>query len=265
MLHALYERRIAPDFIVAASAGALNGAFIAGRPQTVTTADDLAEIWITLRRGKVFPLNPLTGLLGFAGRRSHMVPDSGLRALIEQHLTSERLEHLPIPLHVIATDVRTGSEVRLSKGPLIEAILASAAIPGVLPSVDWHGRELTDGGVANNTPISHALDLGAERVFVLPTGQACELEAAPHSALGMIVHATTLLVHRRLADDIARYRDAAELIVLPPPCPVRVQPMDFGQAERLIAESLAESRAFLDTIDLKSDPALNSAPALKAA
>jgi NTE family protein len=246
MLHALYERRIAPDFIVAASAGALNGAFAAGRPQTVTTADDLAEIWIALRRGTVFPLNPLTGLLGFAGRRSHMVPDSGLRALIEQHLTSERLEDLPIPLHIIATDVLTGSEVRLSEGPLIDAILASAAIPGVLPSVDWRGRELIDGGVANNTPISHAIDLGAERIFVLPTGHACELEDAPRSALGMIVHATTLLVHRRLADDIVRYRDAAELIVLPPPCPVRVQPMDFGQADDLIATALAESRAFLD-------------------
>jgi NTE family protein len=249
MLHALYERRIAPDFIVAASAGALNGAFAAGRPQTVTTADDLAEIWIALRRGTVFRLNPLTGLLGFAGRRSHMVPDSGLRALIEQHLTSERLEDLPIPLHIIATDVLTGSEVRLSEGPLIDAILASAAIPGVLPSVDWRGRELIDGGVANNTPISHAIDLGAERIFVLPTGHACELEAAPRSALGMIVHATTLLVHRRLADDIVRYREAAELIILPPPCPVRVQPMDFGQADDLIATALDESRAFLDAID----------------
>lgn len=249
MLHALYERRIAPDFIVAASAGALNGAFAAGRPQTVTTADDLAEIWIALRRGTVFPLNPLTGLLGFAGRRSHMVPDSGLRALIEQHLTSERLEDLPIPLHIIATDVLTGSEVRLSEGPLIDAILASAAIPGVLPSVDWRGRELIDGGVANNTPISHAIDLGAERIFVLPTGHACELEEAPRSALGMIVHATTLLVHRRLADDIVRYRDAAELIVLRPPCPVRVQPMDFGQADDLIATALAESRAFLDDVE----------------
>src|SRR5919108_429382 len=246
MLHALYERQIRPDFIVAASAGALNGAFIAARPQTVSTADDLAEIWIALRRGTVFPLNPLTGLLGFAGRRAYMVPNSGLRALIEQHLTVERLEDLPIPLHVIATDVLTGSEVRLSEGPLIEAVLASAAIPGVLPTVDWHCRELIDGGVANNTPISHAIELGAKRIFVLPTVQTCVLEAAPSSALGMIIHATNLLVHRRLADDIVRFRDAAELIVLPPPCPVRVQPMDFGQAESLIAAALAETRPFLD-------------------
>lgn len=246
MLRALYERQVKPDFIVGASAGALNGAFIAARPQTVVTAAELADIWIGLRRGQVFPLNPLTGLLGFTGLRRHMVPDSGLRGLIEQRLTADRLEALPIPLHVVATDVLTGSEVRLSEGPLPDAILASTAIPGVLPSVDWQGRELIDGGVANNTPISHAVELGARRIYVLSTGQACELETAPHGALGMILHATSLLVQRRLVDDIVRYHDAAELIVLPPPCPVRVQPMDFGQAKSLIGKALDESRRFLD-------------------
>ena len=65
----------------------------------------------------------------------------------------------------------------------------------------------------------------------------------------MIVHATNLLVHRRLVEDVARYRDAAELIVLSPPCPVRVQPMDFSQAESLIERALAESRRLLNGYD----------------
>jgi NTE family protein len=246
MLHALYERRIKPDLVVGASAGALNGAFIAARPKSVATAAELADTWIELRRGKVFPLNPLSGLFGFAGLRRHMVPDSGLRALIEEHLSVDRLEELPTPLHVIATDVLTGSELRLSEGPLLEAVLASAAIPGVLPSIEWQGRELMDGGVANNTPISHAIELGARQIYVLSTGHACELETAPRGALGMVLHATSLLVHRRLVEDIVRYRDAAELIVLPPPCPLDVQPMDFGRAESLIERALAESRRFLD-------------------
>jgi NTE family protein len=250
MLQALYEREIRPDLIVAASAGALNGAFVAARPQSVATAAELADVWIGLRRGTVFPLSPLTGLFGFAGVRRHMVPDSGLRAMIAQHLTTERLEELPIQLHVVATDVLTGSEVRLSDGSLPEAILASAAIPGVLPSVDWQGRKLMDGGVANNTPISHAIELGARRIYVLSTGQSCELETAPRGALGMVLHAMNLLVHRRLLDDIARYRNAAELIVLPPPCPVHVQPMDFSQAEALIRGALDESRRFLDVVTL---------------
>jgi NTE family protein len=175
-----------------------------------------------------------------------MVPNSGLRRLIEHHLTTARLECLPIPLHVVATDVLTGSEVRLSEGPLPDAILASTAIPGVLPSVEWEGRELMDGGVANNTPISHAVELGAKRIFVLSTGRTCELEAAPQGALGMFLHATNLLIHHRLLDDIERYRDVAELIVLPAPCPVHVQPMDFSQAEALIDGSLDESRRFLE-------------------
>jgi NTE family protein len=212
----------------------------------VKTTAELAEVWIGLRRGKVFPLNPLTGMFGFAGVRRHLVPASGLRSLIEEHLSVARLEDLPVPLHVIATDVLTGSELRLSRGPLPEAVLASAAIPGVLPSVVWEGRELMDGGVANNTPISHAVELGARRIYVLPTGQSCELDKPPRGALGMVLHATNLLIHRRLVDDVMRYRDAAELIVLQPPCPVRVQPMDFSQAKSLIEQALAQSRRFLD-------------------
>ena len=137
MLQALYERRLKPDLIVATSAGALNGAFIAARPQTLSTAVELAEIWIELRRGQVFPLNPLTGLLGFAGAREHLVPDSGLRHLIERHLTAARIEELAIPLHLVATDVRKGEEVRLSHGPLVDSILASAAIPGHRHGPSW--------------------------------------------------------------------------------------------------------------------------------
>jgi len=73
MLRALYERGIAPDMIVGTSAGALNGAFIASRSQTAATADALGGIWRDLRRGQAFPLNPLTGLLGFLGARDHLV------------------------------------------------------------------------------------------------------------------------------------------------------------------------------------------------
>jgi NTE family protein len=252
MLQALYERDVEPDLIVGASSGALNGAFIAARPQTVATAAELADIWIGLRRGRVFPLNPLTGLFGFAGLRENLVPASGLRRLIARHLTTERLEQLAIPFHAIATDVRTGTEVRLSKGPLVDAILASAAIPGLLPSVKWDGRELIDGGVANNTPISHAAELGAQRIYVLSTGHTCELDASPHGALPMFLHAINLLVHRRLTRDIARYGREVELVVVPPPFPVEVQPMDFGQAKSLIDGALSASRKFLEELDTSS-------------
>ena len=147
MLRALYERDITPDLIVGTSAGAFNGAYIASRPQTTPTAESLARIWRGLRRGQVFPVNPVTGLLGFLGARDHLVPESGLRRLISRYVECEELEEMRVPLHVIAVDVVTGQERRLSRGRVLDAILASAAVPGVLEPVAWEGRALIDGGV----------------------------------------------------------------------------------------------------------------------
>jgi NTE family protein len=103
-----------------------------------------------------------------------------------------------------------------------------------------------DGGVANNTPISHAVELGAERIYVLPTGHACSLDEPPRGALAMALHAISLLTHRRLIDDIERHRADAQLIVMPPPCPLNIQPIDFAHADELIDVALLDARDFLD-------------------
>jgi NTE family protein len=254
MLRALYERGISPDLVVGTSAGALNGAFIASRPQSVATADALGAIWRDLRRGQVFPVNPITGVLGFVGARDHLVPGSGLRRLISEHVEADRLDDLRIPLHVVAVDVISGEEVLLSHGPLPDAVLASCAIPGVLEPVSWGERTLMDGGVANNTPISHAVALGARRIYVLPTGYACALEEPPRGALGMALHAISLLTHRRLVDDIERHRADAELIVLPPPCPLGIPPIEFDHAEELIGRALSDARQLLAGRGASDDP-----------
>ena len=84
MLRALYEHAIAPDVIVGTSAGAINGAFIVSRPQTVATADALAAIWSGVRRARTFPLNPVTGMFGLLGMREHLIGDGGARAFLER-------------------------------------------------------------------------------------------------------------------------------------------------------------------------------------
>ena len=247
MLRALYERGTTPDLLVGTSAGALNAAFIASRPQTVETADALAVVWSRLKRGQVFPVNPLTGLLGFLGSRDHLVPDSGIRRLIERHVEVPNLEQMHVPLHVVAVDVISGEELRLSAGPAVDAVLASAAIPGVLAPVRWGDHDLMDGGVANNTPISHAVELGATEIYVLPTGHACALDESPSSALGMALHAVSLLTQRRLIDDIERHRHDVKLVVLPPPCPLAITPIDFAHASLLIDRAYRDACEFLDS------------------
>ena len=249
MLQALFERGIAPDLIVGTSAGAINGAYIATREPTVETAVALGDVWRGLRRGAVFPTNPLTGFVGFIGRSDHLVPEGNLRRLIARHVEVDCLEQMRVPLHVVVTDVLTGQELGLSHGPAVDAVLASAAIPGVFAPVEVDGRRLMDGGVSDNTPISHAMELGADEIYILPTGYACALHHAPRGALAMLLHAMSLLIQQRLRLEIELYRDQAKLVVLPPPCPQEVQPIDFSRADQLIARALGDSRAFLDWLD----------------
>lgn len=98
------------------------------------------------------------------GSRDDLVPDSGLRRLIGAHVEREFLEEMQLPLHVVAVDLVTGEELRPSSGPIVDAVMASASIPAVLPPVSWEDRGLMDGGVANNTPISHAVELGPQQI-----------------------------------------------------------------------------------------------------
>jgi NTE family protein len=247
MLYALYERGIVPDLLVGTSAGALNAAFAACRPQTPATARELAYVWHGLRRKDIFPLRPPMLLSGLAGRRDHLVSAHGLRRLAARHLRITRLEQASVPLHLIAYDLLSAQEVRLSRGRAIDAVLAAAAIPGVLPPVRSGRRLLADGGMANNTPVSHAIQLGAERIYVLPAGNpgAPARSRPPRSALDAAVHALTLLIGARLQADLARYATAAELIVLPAVNPQRIPPTSFTHAGELIAQALAGARTAL--------------------
>ncbi len=254
MIRALYERRVAPELILGASVGAVNGAFIASRPATIETAERLAAVWRDIGRWQIFPLNPLTGFFGFFGARDHLISPLGLRDLLEEHLEFTALEDAPIPLHVIATDLLSGTEVRLTQGNALEAVLASAAIPGVFPAVEWDGRKLIDGGVSNNTPIVDAIELGAERIYVLPTGNACDLPQAPRGAVAMLLHAMSLLVMRRLLVEVELLRDRAELIVLPPPCPLTVAPIDFSRADELIRRGYEDGRDYLEAVRGRRSP-----------
>ena len=250
MLKALYERGVVPDVIVGTSVGAINGAYIASRPQIPDTALGLAEIWRHVHRQEIFPFNPATALVGFAGRRNYAVPSGSLRRLIQSQLEFDRVEEAPIPLHVVAVDLFTGRERLLSEGPALDAIMASAAIPGVFAPVEWEDTELIDGGVANNTPISYALELDCDWIYVLPTRTACALDVAPHGTLGMALQAMSLLLQQRLAADIEALRGDSRLIVLPPACPVALQPTDFSHADELIERAYLEAA---NTLDARGD------------
>ena len=173
MLQTLVEEGVSADLVVGASVGAINGAYFAGRPDAEGVRS-LAEIWRGIKRSDVLPFSPWGSLLSLFSFRNYLINPSSLRRLLQRHLPYRDLAQASIPVHLVATDILTGAEVVLSVGPAIEAVLASAAIPAVFPPVKLEGRYLSDGGIANNTPISVAVAFGADRIIVLPTGFPCD-------------------------------------------------------------------------------------------
>lgn len=251
MLKALAERRIRPDMLFGTSVGAINAAFLAGRPRDI---EEMGAIWRSVRRSQVFPTHAF-GVLAAMGRRSHLCSAGGLRRLIRSSISYTRLEDATVPVSVVATSVVDGEEVVLSHGDAVEAVAASAAIPGVFPPVEVEGRALMDGGVANNTPISCAVRAGASPIYVLPTGFACALPAPPRSALGMALHSLTLLIQQRLMVDVQRYQDEVDLRVVPPLCPIDLSPLEFGRARELMDRSYEAASGWLGKRKKRSDQA----------
>ena len=244
MLEALVADGVRPDVVVGTSVGALNAAWIASHPWP-QAVEGLDRLWRTLRRDDVFPTRTVAGVLGLLGRRNFLVPPEHLERLLRQNLPVMRFEDLAITLHVVATEVLTGLEVMLSNGSVVTALMASSALPGVFPPVHIDGRDLIDGGVTDNTPISHAVSLGADIVYVLATGYACALPAPPRNPLGMLLHTLTLLVEQRLIVDVARYEHEVDLRLLPPLCPLAISPTDFGHTAELIERARGTTTAWL--------------------
>ncbi len=169
----------------------------------------------------------------------------GLRRLIETNLAYPRLEDAALPVHIVATGTE-GMAVVLSKGPAIDAILASTAIPGVFPPVRIDGQTLIDGAIARDTPIRVAADLGASRIVVLPTGYACALDEPPKGAMTWALHAITLLIAWRLIHDLERLADEIDICVVPALCPLEVLPYDFSASRRLMRRAEESTQKWLD-------------------
>ncbi|MGH2397583.1 MAG: patatin-like phospholipase family protein, partial [bacterium] len=138
-----------------------------------------------------------------------------------------------------------------STGPVIQAVVASAAIPTVYPPVRIGELHLVDGSIANNAPISTAVALGATRTIVLPTGFACAMEHVPTSTIGMALQTIVLYSVRQLVRDIERFTNVVNLAVVPPLCPLTIAPHDFSRAGALIDRAQEATTHWLDNDGLE--------------
>jgi NTE family protein len=254
MLKALIENGCEPGLLIGASVGAINAAWMAGRPSHDGVLE-LEEIWLRLRRQDVFPISPWSSARGLIGRSNHVISSANLRTLLEQHIPYRRLEEAAMPVHIITTELRTGRAFDISSGPAVPALLASTAIPGVFPPVMIGPRTLVDGGIASHTPIAAAIELGAKRIYVLPVSYTW-LNQEPTNALGMALHALARFVEQKVEMEVAAHKDLAEIHVLGAADLPAVSPADFTRTKDLIERGYKSTLRYLD-----ASPAPVRAPA----
>ena len=252
MLRALTAAGVAADLVVGASAGAINAVGYAAGPDRTAAVTALEQLWEGVRRKDLARWRP--GLLFrlVSTRRNHLFSLDRVERRLRGIAPVENLEDCAIPCGVVATDVAYGVEVVLREGAALEAVLAASAVPGIWRPRRVGGRLLMDGGVGSHAPVSEAVRMGATRVVLLPVGYSCKLGTEPESPLEMMIQGLLISQVRQLTAELDAYGTRIPIRVVPPPCPIDVSPVDFGQSGRLITEAYEAARAWLEADGLES-------------
>jgi NTE family protein len=156
VLHELAAHGIRPDVIAGTSMGAVvGGCAAAGR------LDQIERFARSLTKRRVFTLMDLS----FSGMS--LITGERLKAALEAELDDFQIEDLPIRFAAVATEVGSGHEVWLQRGPLALAIRASYALPGIFEPIRIGDRWLFDGALVNPIPVTVCRALGAEFVIAV--------------------------------------------------------------------------------------------------
>jgi NTE family protein len=247
-VQALLDHGVNADMLVGTSAGAMNAAYLAGDPGP-EGARRLGEIWSSVRTRDVFrstlrPWQLLSRLRGEA-----LYDNDWLRRLLEGALPYTRIEDAALRLRIVAADFETGSEVAFHSGPVVDAVLASSALPGLFPPVRIEDRFYVDGGIADNIPISPAVGAGAKEIYVIHVGWGCPADGKRLRALDVLWRSVGMLLNRALAEDVRRFEAKARIVVLPALCAPPMPIWNLSHSRELIAEAYRTVAAFLDGED----------------
>ena len=213
MLAALADAGIRPDLVLGTSIGAINGVFVAADPEQA--AARLESVWRSDVVRGVFR-SSIIGRIGTLARSgTHLHQNLPLRRLLEAHLPVRRFDDLPVPFQCVAASVERAGAVWFQDGPLIPAVLASAAVPGLLPPVRVNGEHFFDGGLVHSIPVGRAVQLGASRVFVLHVGRIEQPLTAPRRPWEVGLVAFEIARRHRFVEEMASLPDDVTVHVLP--------------------------------------------------
>jgi NTE family protein len=215
MLRALLESGIRPDVVVGTSIGAINGALVASDP-TPAVIERLLGAWTSPEANAVYGDSLFAQFTRLVKTKTHLNSPAPLQHLLERALGADTtFEDLAVRLRVVAASIERAAEHVFESGPLIEAILASASVPGLLPPTRIGDEHFIDGGIVNSIPIEQAVEVGATTVYVLQVGRIETPLVAPKSAVDTARVAFEIARRHRYARDVATLPEGVALHVLP--------------------------------------------------
>jgi NTE family protein len=178
----------------------------------------LARLWAEIGGGSarsVFGGSILRRAATLARTRTHLHGNEVLRARLTTSLGDGLIEDLAVPFQCVAASIERASEHWFARGPLVDAVLASAAVPGLLPAVEIGGEHFIDGGIVNSIPVSRAVELGARQVFVLHVGRLDRPLEPPRWPWEVALVAFEVARRHRFIGDLAALNDDVEVHVMP--------------------------------------------------
>lgn len=171
MLRALAEADIKPDVILGTSVGALNGALVAADPGP-GVIDRLIALWESAAGGKeVYGDGAVRQVTRAMRTGTHLHSAKPLRGRLKAELGDLTFAELAIPFQCCAASIERAAEHWFTEGLVVEAVMASAAVPGLLRPAKVGDEHFLDGGIVNSIPVGRAVEVGAERIFVLQVGR----------------------------------------------------------------------------------------------
>ncbi|MDP2775615.1 MAG: patatin-like phospholipase family protein [Nocardioides sp.] len=222
MLRALFERGVVPELVLGTSVGAINGALVAHDP-TEAVIERLTELWRGASESgrEVYGDNPLRTVRRAVATGTHIYSSKPLQQRLVEEFGDLTIEELPVRFQVCAASIERAAEHWFESGPVVDAVVASAAVPGILPPAKIGDEHFLDGGIVNSIPLARAVQLGATRVFVLQVGRIDRPLVVPRRPWEVA----------RVSFEIARrHRFTRELAELPPDVECHVLPANGTSA-----------------------------------
>jgi len=216
MLRALFERDITPDLVLGTSVGALNGAMVARQPDA-GVVERLTELWRGAGEGgrEVYGDNPLRTVRRAMSTGTHIYSAKPMKQRLVEEFGDLTFEELPVRFQVCAASIERAAEHWFDSGPVVDAVVASAAVPGLLPPARIGDEHYLDGGIVNSIPLGRAVQLGATRVFVLQVGRIDRPLSVPKRPWEVARVSFEISRRHRFTRELAELPAGVEAFVLP--------------------------------------------------